>query len=139
MFKKDSFKPGTERLGKFDKMLKFFPKEKDLIEPCDAPFLRKIVRRVRQANQKKRKATGSGPEKAATSDAGGDKSGDGGQKKSSAPKKRQIEAKLAELDDNAPSSTLEIQVPGKGQSFPTVGFNSLDFDPEQEGGRKGRR
>ena len=49
--KAGSFKVGTERLKKYDAMLEEFPK--NLETPIDAPFLRKVVRRKRQNDNKR--------------------------------------------------------------------------------------
>mmetsp|Transcript_37220 Transcript_37220/g.75814 ORF Transcript_37220/g.75814 Transcript_37220/m.75814 type:complete len:124 (-) Transcript_37220:46-417(-) len=120
MFEKDSFKKGVERLAKFDKMVKAFPK--DLAEPIDASFLRMIVRRVRQAANKRRKAAGGATARAGRANTSKPT------KAAVATKKRKIESKLAEMDDNAPPSMLEVRVPGKGAAFPAIHFDAKDFE-----------
>lgn len=102
-------------------MLKVFPK--DLAEPIDASYLRMVVRKVRQRAQKKRKAGGGG---GGGSGGNTNKSAEAGG--AAAAKKRKLEAKLAELDDNAPPPTLEVRVPGRGVSFPTFHYNAKDFE-----------
>lgn len=104
----------------FPQMVKAFPK--DLAEPIDASYLRMIVRRVRQAANKRRKAAGE-----ATARAGGANTNKS-PKAAVATKKRKIEAKLAEMDDNAPPPMLEVRVPGKGVAFPAMHFDAKDFE-----------
>ena len=45
------YKPNNQRMKKFDKLLSIFPT--DLLEPIDASYLRKVVRRSRQNRSKR--------------------------------------------------------------------------------------
>ena len=119
MSKKDSFKPGVERLKKYDKMLKRFPQ--DLVTPIDVAFIRKIVRRVRQNAQKRRKSKGDG-ESIPGSPAPTVKDNDADAAKE----------ELVKVDANAPSQTIEVRVPGKGTKFPSAPFNEDDFSTSKK-------
>mmetsp|Transcript_4497 Transcript_4497/g.6798 ORF Transcript_4497/g.6798 Transcript_4497/m.6798 type:complete len:797 (-) Transcript_4497:129-2519(-) len=98
------FKPATERLKKFDEILKEFPK--DMLFPIDAAYLRKVVRRNRQ-NVKKRVKTQQYGNPASLLASGN--------------------MTLEEVDEDCPPQTLELCVPGKGTCFSAVKFNLSDF------------
>merc|ERR1712194_29845 len=49
-----SFKPGNGKMKKFDAILKLFPNNSLLRTPIDGPYLRKVVRKVRQNSSKRR-------------------------------------------------------------------------------------
>lgn len=92
----EQFKAGVERLKKYDEMLEEFPK--NLVNPIDAIFIRKLVRRTRQNANKRMKAL------AATGDV------------SESAKKSKA------------SKMMTLVVPGKGLTFPSVLFNDVDFE-----------
>jgi len=92
----EQFKAGVERLKKYDEMLEEFPK--NLLNPIDAIFIRKVVRRTRQNANKRMKAI------AATGDV------------SESAKKNKV------------SKMITLAVPGKGLTFPSVSFNEVDFE-----------
>jgi hypothetical protein len=96
--KRKQFKPGVEKLKKFDDMANEFPK--NLATPVDASYLRKIAKKERnnKSRREKRKSGGS------TTAAGG--------------AKVKIEQKQHEL---------EVHIPQKGRDFPTISFDMRDF------------
>jgi len=92
----EQFKAGVERLKKYDEMLEEFPN--NLVNPIDAIFIRKLVRRTRQNEKKRMKAIAS------TGDV------------SESPKKNKV------------NKVITLAVPGKGVTFPSVPFNDIDFE-----------
>ncbi|KAL7441582.1 hypothetical protein ACHAXH_010015 [Discostella pseudostelligera] len=96
--KRKQFKPGVEKLKKFDDMANEFPK--NLATPVDASCLRKIAKKERnnKSRRERRKSGGS------TTAAGG--------------AKVKIEQKQNEL---------EVHIPHKGRDFPTISFDMRDF------------
>ena len=99
--KGDNYKPGVERLKKYDEMIKVFPK--DLETPIDAAYLRLLVRRKRQNQNKKVKGPGS-------------------QSPSKTPTKKPAVIASKKL--------IEITIPSKGQKFPSIVYKLSDFDHE---------
>jgi hypothetical protein len=93
------FKVGTERLKKYDQMLGEFPKNLEI--PVDAPFLRKVVRRKRQNENKRLKLLEESVKKSETV---------------KTEKKKKREAVF-----------LTLNVPQRGDTFPETEFNIQDF------------
>lgn len=93
------FKVGTERLKKYDAMLEEFPK--NLETPIDAPFLRKVVRRKRQNENKRMKLL--------------EESG------------KKVEIIKIEKKKKREPPVLRLTLPKKGEMFPEKVFNSKDF------------
>mmetsp|Transcript_21973 Transcript_21973/g.64972 ORF Transcript_21973/g.64972 Transcript_21973/m.64972 type:complete len:740 (-) Transcript_21973:234-2453(-) len=116
----EPFKPGKERLKKFDDLVDEFPP--DLAIPIDVVELRKVVRRTRQNISKRRKSA------AAILGSGGS-DGDGGAGTlggAAAAKRRTYEDRLADIE--APPPMLQLRLPGKGTTFPSIQFDDDDFN-----------
>lgn len=94
------FKVGTERLKKYDQMLEEFPKNLEI--PVDASFLRKVVRRKRQNENKRMKLMEESVKKVEVV--------------KTETKKKKREPVL-----------LRLNLPCKGQKFPESIFNLQDF------------
>jgi len=99
--KGSEFKVGTERLKKYDQMLEAFPK--NLETPVDAPFLRKIVRRKRQNENKRLRLM-----------------------EDSTVKSKGVIAKAEKKEKQEPI-LLTLNLPFKGNQFPNTEFKSSDF------------
>lgn len=101
--KRKPFKPGTEKLKKFDDMVKEFPK--NLATPIDLSYLRKIVRQER-SNKSRR-------EKRKDGSSGGNAVG----------------VRVGELKvDLQQLSETQIHIPQKGTEFSSISFSREDFD-----------
>jgi len=143
------YKPNNERLKKFEKLLSFFPK--DLLEPIDAAYLRKVVRRSRQNRSKRLKtqqlqqslsspsivtsslAKGTSKEPSETvlvdlTDKTSENVDDESNKKkllAEGPTKLNNLPKKQQLDQDQEFFTLNI--PRKGTEFPLITFDQADF------------
>lgn len=91
------FKPGVERLKKFDEMLKQFPD--DMAFPVNAVLLRLHVRRARQ-NASKRLKTLAALEQESLNES---------------------------QEKDATSESLKLMIPGDGTIFPAPSFTRKDF------------
>lgn len=100
MKERKPFKPGAEKLKKFDDMANEFPK--NLATPIDASFLRKIAKQERsnRSRRDKRRSGGTG----STTSTGG---------------------AFVKIESQVQES--EVHVPQKGTDFPSIGFDIRDF------------
>ena len=94
-----SFKPGAEKLKKFDAMVNEFPK--NLATPIDASCLRKIAKQER-SNRARRDKRRSG---------GGSTTSTGGA--------------IVKVEQQLQGS--EVNIPPKGTDFPSITFDVRDF------------
>mmetsp|Transcript_3944 Transcript_3944/g.5143 ORF Transcript_3944/g.5143 Transcript_3944/m.5143 type:complete len:701 (+) Transcript_3944:204-2306(+) len=104
------FKVGTERLKKYDQMIEEFPN--NLQTPIDAPFLRKVVRRKRQNENKKLKLmeeSGKKTEVVAEKDT------------SSVAEKTDTPTEKRER------TIVNLMLPCRGTKFPEITFQMVDF------------
>lgn len=108
---KEKYHLHHERMNKFDDLIQFFPK--DLMTPVDGSYMRKIVRRARQAASKRVAKEGAMvPDKVATI------------------VEPEPQAELPD-DPNNPKH-LTLAIPGRGCSFDQTPFSLLHFaEPEQ--------
>ena len=101
--KRKEFKTHTEKLKKFDDMIKEFPK--NLATPIDVPYLRKIVRQEKSNKSRREKRMG-----VVTTTGGSAASGE---------KKEQ-------------QHDSEIIIPQRGLQFSSVPFKQGDFEDEDK-------
>ena len=99
--KRKTFKPGTEKLKKFEDMVKEFPK--NLATPVDIAFLRKIVRQERSNKTRRDKR----------------KSGGGG------------DGTAAGYGDLQQHQDSNINIPQRGTEFSSIVFDTQDFDEKE--------
>jgi hypothetical protein len=109
---KEKYHLHHERMNKFDDLIQFFPK--DLLTPVDGSYMRKIVRRARQAASKRLAKEGAMmPEKVESI------------------AEPEPQAELPDDPDNPKQWTLTIPV--RGVSFDQTPLNLLHFaEPEQD-------
>ena len=104
----EKFHAHHERMNKFNELMKVFPK--DLMTIVDGPYLRKIVRRARQAAAKRANKEGVIPERIESA----------------------VEQEQEEEEQTNPKQ-YTIVVPGKGKYFKQIRINLDHFEqPEQD-------
>jgi len=108
-FIKEKFPLHQQRMNKFNDLIAVFPK--DLMTPVDGPYMRKIVRRARQAATKRAIKEGATPEKIESA----------------------MELEPAEKGEPSHAKQLTMVPPGKGKCFARIQMNLKEFvQPEQD-------